>query len=320
MARSILRSLILFAVLASALADDADSDPPLGGFVPKRLPAYLGLGLYAFSALVQWILYFRHGRPRFMLVLTIGMTSMAVGFAIRLLFAGSPHSIALDVIMAVVIVLSPCAFLATDYMVFARLTMTFDDEVAKSCLLVRRERITKLFLWSDVVTFLLQGNGASLAASSSTIVAAIGKWMTIIGLVLQLISFAFFTYVLILFVRRLRSRFPEVWRPPLKGTRRPFTAWGTHAVEDWRILYWTLGFTCAVILIRSVFRVAEYSGGPTGYLSTHEGYFYAFDALPLWLAMSLYCVVWPTRFFHRHARASGSEAFQLRGISGGGAV
>ncbi|KAJ6591393.1 hypothetical protein B0H10DRAFT_1960786 [Mycena sp. CBHHK59/15] len=30
-------------------------------------------------------------------------------------------------------------------------------------------------------------------------------------------------------------------------------------------------------------------------LSRHEGYFYLFDVLPLWMAMSLFCVVWPAR-------------------------
>jgi hypothetical protein len=32
-----------------------------------------------------------------------------------------------------------------------------------------------------------------------------------------------------------------------------------------------------------------------GYLMQHEVFLYCFDALPLWLAMSIYCIVWPTR-------------------------
>lgn len=71
--------------------------------------------------------------------------------------------------------------------------------------------------------------------------------------------------------------------------------------------------TCVGILIRSVFRVAEFAGGYVyrfvgvlcyspdplhrynGTIATHEAYFYAFDTLPLWIAMSLYAVVWPAR-------------------------
>jgi hypothetical protein len=32
-----------------------------------------------------------------------------------------------------------------------------------------------------------------------------------------------------------------------------------------------------------------------GYLMQHEVFLYACDALPVWLAMSVYCFVWPTR-------------------------
>lgn len=32
-----------------------------------------------------------------------------------------------------------------------------------------------------------------------------------------------------------------------------------------------------------------------GYLATHEIYFYILDALPLWLSMSLYALLWPPR-------------------------
>ncbi|KAJ7101569.1 RTA1 like protein-domain-containing protein [Mycena belliarum] len=287
------------------MADDK-SDEPLGGFVPKRLPAYVGLALYALSALIQWTLYFKHGLPRFMLVLTVGMTTMAMGFAFRLVLASNTHSISLDIIMNLFIVLSPCAFLAFDHMLLARLTAIFDDDVAERCLLVRRARITRLFIWTDVLTFQLQGNGAGMAISSTPIAASIGKWMTIVGLVLQFLSFAFFTFVTLLFGYRLRRGFPALWAP--LQDHRCFTLFSTHPVNDWRILYWTLCLTCVSILLRSLFRVAEYAGGPTGYLSTHEGYFYLLDALPLWVAMSSFCAVWPTRFLHLNGRSKSELA------------
>lgn len=41
-----------------------------------------------------------------------------------------------------------------------------------------------------------------------------------------------------------------------------------------------------------------------------NSYFYLLDALPLWLAMTLYCFVWPTRFIDgvRETYAGGSSA------------
>ena len=42
----------------------------------------------------------------------------------------------------------------------------------------------------------------------------------------------------------------------------------------------------------------------TGFVATHEGYFYALDALPLWLATALYAVVWPARFLPHEVSAT----------------
>jgi hypothetical protein len=61
----------------------------------------------------------------------------------------------------------PCAFLATDYMLLARLASTFDTQVSERCLLIRASRLAKLFVCSDVITFLLQAAGGGLMSSGS---------------------------------------------------------------------------------------------------------------------------------------------------------
>lgn len=50
-------------------------------------------------------------------------------------------------------------------------------------------------------------------------------------------------------------------------------------VAEWRILYFTVCLTCIGFLMRSGFRIAEFKDGYSGYLYTHEGYFYGFDAV-----------------------------------------
>ncbi|KAJ7431606.1 RTA1 like protein-domain-containing protein [Mycena latifolia] len=314
-----LRYLMLFALIESALAADAQDKVPSGGFIPKRFPAFVGLAFYAFSAIIHWILFFRNGRQRFMLVLTVGMTTMAVGFAMRIVFAGSPYSSGLYIIMDLLILLSPCAFLATDYMLLARLTSTFDEDVQR-CMVIRPSRIVVMFVVSDVITFILQAAGGGALSSPSS--ANFGKLIMELGLGLQLGSFALFTVVLLLFAQRLRSRFPALWFSSRGIRRTPFKVAGTDPVDDWRILFWTMCLTCIGILIRSTFRIAELVGGYTGYLALHEGYFYMFDALPLWVAMTLYCFVWPTRFLHSHAGIStgaSAETLQMN-LKGAGRI
>lgn len=128
---------------------------------------------------------------------------MATGFALRYVFAQSPESIGMYVIMDLVclplssswrpngdtprlvhppfgmthsarthppvadIFPQPCFFLATDYVLLARLSFTFDQRVAERCLVIKASRLATLFVCSDVITFLLQAAGGGLMSSAS---------------------------------------------------------------------------------------------------------------------------------------------------------
>ncbi|KAJ6571883.1 RTA1 like protein-domain-containing protein [Mycena capillaripes] len=291
-----------------------------GGFIPLIVPALIALLHFALSATINWIQFFSMGRQRYMLNLTLGMTAMTIGFILRIFFAKSPLSLGLFLTMDMALPLSwqlcPCAFLALDYVIFARLVNTFDEKITQNCLLIRPARIVRLFLWSDYITFMLQGNGGGLTASKTAIVVKIGTIMTMIGLCLQFISFLFFTWLLVVFGWRVRKRFPAAWN--VQPGSEPFTLLTTRPVADWRILYWTLLINCNGILLRCSFRIAEYGMGPNGFIALHEAYFYSYDTLALWISMSLYCIVWPPRFLS--TQRSGDEGMELREAGEGDVV
>ncbi|KAJ7500450.1 RTA1 like protein-domain-containing protein [Mycena galericulata] len=291
----ILRALIIPLAAASttyASVLQARSDEAIaGGYIPKTSLAIIALAMFVFSGLIHWIHFFRFRQQLFLITLTLGMTVMAVGFGIRIVFAHSPTAVGIYVIMDMCILLSPCAFLATDYMLLARLASTFDTEVSERCLLIRPSRLAKLFVCSDVITFFLQAAGGGLMSSVSS--AKTGNKIIMLGLALQLASFAIFTAVLLLFGFRLRREFPQYWFP--QKTALPFRIFSAAPIDDWRILFVVICITCTGILIRSIFRIAEFAGGFNGYITTHEAYFYLFDSLPLWISMTLYCIVWPKR-------------------------
>ncbi|KAJ6553416.1 RTA1 like protein-domain-containing protein [Mycena capillaripes] len=296
--------LPLFAtVFAAGTATDisggSDADTqPIGGFVPKKSFSYIALILYGSSALIHWIHFFAvPPRRTFMIVLPIGMTSMATGFVLRIMYADPPFTLGKYISMDMCILLSPCLFLATDYMLLSHLARTFDQEVADRCLLIRHSRITKIFVWSDFSTFMLQSGGGGLTATTDVKMAALGNRIALIGLVMQIVSFGFFTLVLYVFASRVSQHFPELWRPKAP---RPFKVFSRQPFDEWRILVYIMGVTCVAIIVRSTFRVAEFAGGYNGRIATHEGYFYALDALPLWVAMTLYAVVWPSRALMMH--------------------
>ncbi|KAJ7604492.1 RTA1 like protein-domain-containing protein [Roridomyces roridus] len=289
--------LSLFFV--STRADDNTNSDPIAGYIPSNTPTAIALTLYILSATIHWIHWFRYGRQRYMLTLTLGMTAMALGFAVRIGVHALPDSLGVYMVMDLFILLSPCAFLATDYVLLARLASTFDDEVVEKTMFIRPSRIVRIFVWSDVATFLLQGGGGGLTASNNPDTANIGTKIVLTGLSLQLASFGLFAITLVIFGLRIRSQFPEVWQSD--STDKSLVGGA-----DWRVLFYTMCLTCIGILIRSAFRIAEFAGGYRGTVATHEAYFYSLDSLPLWIVMSFYCVIWPPRFLHSHARGKAA--------------
>lgn len=108
------------------------------------------------------------------------------------------------------VLLSPCAFLAQDYMILPRLATWLD---AEDCLFLKSRLVVRVFVWSDVVTFLLQMAGSGMTAVQSDI-ANVGHYVrilqfeiaqmlilqiVIVGLVIQLCSFSLFVCLAITF-------------------------------------------------------------------------------------------------------------------------
>ncbi|KAJ7503413.1 RTA1 like protein-domain-containing protein [Mycena galericulata] len=300
----LLPALFLSTLLSPALGAKTD---PL--FVPAAAPAIVGLALYALSGIVHWIQFFRIGKP-FMLSLPIGMTTMAIGFAVRILVHHSPTSLGLNIVTTLLILLSPCLFLALDYVILGRLAGVFGPEVSKESMLIAPTRVAVIFVSSDICTFLVQAIGGSMTTSSKINTINLGNTIVIVGLGIQLASFGLFTILMIVFGIRVKTRFPHVWRTT---GNKDFALFGKGPSADWHILYYTLCLSCVSILIRSIFRMAEFIQGHKGYISTHEVFFYCFDALPLWIAMTLYCSVWPPRFLNTTREAEPTVLQKTQG-------
>nr|GAT50710.1 predicted protein [Mycena chlorophos] len=305
--------LVLTALCAAAFAAETatNGEAIIGGYVPKKSLSFIALVLYGISALVMWIQFFVvTPRRKFILWLTCGMTAMAVGFALRILFSNDPTSEGKYIEMDLFILLSPCLFLANNYMILSHLGRVFPSEVVERSLIVRQSRIVKIFVWSDVTTFLLQSAGGSLTVSKNANTAKLGNTIGEIGIILQAVSYSLFTVVFLAFGSKIRKNFPDLWNIQ---TQKPFRVLSRQPIEDWRILFFTVCITCIGILIRSVFRIVEFVGGYHGRVQTHEGYFYVLDALPLWISMTLYCFVWPIRVFNRPQLTQSPSVMELAG-------
>jgi hypothetical protein len=167
--------------------------------------------------------------------------------------------------------LGPTLMAATVYMIFGRLARTMH---AENHSIVRVNLLTKLFVGGDVLAFCVQGGAAGLMVIEG--LGSYGKAMVILGLVIQVLSFALFMVTSVIFHKRVLNDFT------LKASTMDIP-W----VRIMKLLY-LIGI---LILARSVFRLVEYAQGTEGYAMTHEWTLYTFDGVPM-VVSAVTMVVW----------------------------
>ncbi|KAF8897589.1 RTA1 like protein-domain-containing protein [Infundibulicybe gibba] len=264
-------------------------DPKHDPYNPLKYIASNALTAVAFSlillvALIQsW--FVKKWGAKWMLSMVIGAYTFALGLGVRFGLALHPESKGLYIVEYLFVVLSPCAFIAADYVLLGRLARHLNCD---QYLLVSPRRITIVFISSDITTFLIQAAGDPylFLQMHRTVLWPGPECVFLTGLAVQLLSFSVFTGIYLVFLYRVYTREPIIWIKDQAGS------W----YADWRTLAAALALSCLGILIRSGFRVVELSEGFQGRLTTSEAFFYGLDTLPLFIAISIYIPFWPGRF------------------------
>jgi hypothetical protein len=176
-------------------------------------------------------------------------------------------------IQSVFILLGPALFAATIYMVLGRIIRAVRGEQYS---LIRINWLTKVFVTGDVLSFVVQGGASGMMVQSS--LADLGNKIVVGGLLIQVIMFGFFLITAIVFQTRMR-RHPR--------------GLSTSVDIPWKSHLRTLHVVGLLIMIRSVFRVAEFVMGNDGYLLKHEWTLYVFDAVLMWIVMVVFAYNYP---------------------------
>ncbi|EIW72485.1 hypothetical protein TREMEDRAFT_41775 [Tremella mesenterica DSM 1558] len=242
-------------------------------YIPSKTYNMIALELYFFVAtLLAWRAW--KWPARYMLCLVIGCFCQGIGLLLRVLLRINPHNIGLFIVMDCFVVLSPCAFLAADYILLGKMVDYLEGGKHLRPLTLRW--LSRGFIISDIVTFCIQGGGGGFSSAKNITLLKIGADIFLAGLVAQLISFTLFIVVYIVFFYRVWKNDPVIWNK-----------------KRWKPLYLAMGFTCICFEIRSIYRTAELGQGFNGYITTHESFFLALDTLPLFLGISTYFFFWP---------------------------
>ena len=195
------------------------------------------------------------------LLLTYQLTVEVIGYCGRALCANMTDQIAPFVIQATFILLPPAFFAATIYMILARIIRLVEGDHLS---VVRPQLVTRLFVTGDILSLLVQGNGAPLLIHDNLRVVA--TVLVIIGLAIQLISFTLFAVCAVIFHMRFR-------RNPTPRSYQVNSKW----IQTLYMLY----AISILIVIRSIFRIVEYVFGQDGYPISHEWTLYVFDSVPM---------------------------------------
>ncbi|CZR58893.1 related to RTA1 domain protein [Phialocephala subalpina] len=201
-------------------------------------------------------------RTWFCLPLIIGGIFEIIGYGARVVGHYNMFSLPPYIVQALLILLAPILFAASVYMLLGRL---IHATAAEAYCIIRVSWITKIFVGSDILCFLVQALGAGMLAGANSVASKNrGKDVILAGLILQIVIFWFFLLVALVFHRRLRAR------PTGKSLDGGFS---------WEHFMFMLYCASVLITVRNIFRVIEYAMGEDGYFLQKEWPIYTFDAL-----------------------------------------
>ncbi|KAJ3389348.1 hypothetical protein CcCBS67573_g02908 [Chytriomyces confervae] len=237
--------------------------------------------LFAFH-LIQGI---RH-KTLYMAAAIAGAFFEAVGYFCRIVSINDPFNIPMYSAQYSFIVVSPVLVAATQYVMLEKVMHHSYPEASP----VKHTLITRTFVISDIIAFLVQVAGSSILLSDRS-KTDLGLRIMMAGLVVQVISFAVYLAIAIVFYRRAGKLVLE-GKPALVETKA------------WRTIFMTLMVSGNFVFLRSVFRIIEFSYGFRGFIATNELYMYVFDFGLMFLALVAFNVNHPGAYLKgQHADA-----------------
>jgi hypothetical protein len=136
---------------------------------------------------------------------------------------------------------------------------------------------TKIYVLIDIGSFVTQLMGTAMQANGGPEGAKTGRTIVVAGLGVQLGAFAVFIFSVALFHRRLVAQPTDV----------------SMEHKSWRKYIWMLYAMSGLIIVRSVFRLAEFIEGTDGKLYKTEVFLYVFDACIMFAVVVINAVVHP---------------------------
>jgi hypothetical protein len=155
---------------------------------------------------------------------------------------------------------------------------------------VKPSILTKIFVGGDIFSFLIQLAGSGMLSSNFTV----GKAIILVGLACQILFFGLFVICATVFHRRL-SHAPT-----------PVSLRLERLKLGWRDVTRVIFLASALIFIRSIFRLVEFTGSIDSPMMKTEAYLYICDSTLMFLVLSILIYWHPAKYI-----GTGKEALRV---------
>ncbi|KAF2072622.1 hypothetical protein CYY_006060 [Polysphondylium violaceum] len=240
--------------------------PNLHGYEPSIPLASIAIAAFSLVTIVLFVLTVKFRKWYFMVAVIAGAVEV-LGYGTRIMSADDVHNLGLYIATTLLILLPPTALAAV--FLFAQLGKVMKKTGIRHPIF-RPNVVKYLFLTVDIISIIVQSAGGALLSQSADDpkLATPAKAVMLLGLCVALTSFTLF-FFLIIYLHLKVSKVQE---------------------EDkkWRIIFYALYASGLLIILRSIYRVAEYAGGYHSKVMLNEGLFYGLDALVIFLLMCIW--------------------------------
>ncbi len=197
-----------------------------------------------------------------------------IGYMGRILSHDHTDELGPYIIQSIFLLLAPVLFAASLYMTYGRCVRAIDGhECSPSSALWT----TRLFILGDCFSFLVQGAGAGMLAKGGD--PTVPRDIVLVGLIIQVLMFGVFICVAVRFNIQYRK----------KGRAERFLD------VPWQASLTMLYITSVAVMVRNIFRVAQYAAGNDAYLMATEWPVYVFDGVLMLFTMASFFWWYPSQ-------------------------
>lgn len=250
-------------------------------YQPNLAMAVVPLVLFGLLTVGHIISGWRYKTWTYTISILIGLALELAGYVGRILAHGNPFKKDYYLLQIVVLTCAPVLFCAAIYICLGRIVVICGPEKSR----LRPGWYTPIFLTCDVISLALQGAGGALTSTADD---AVGRQQGINimlgGLSFQVATIALFGFLFLEFLWRTHASHNvsnDIQNASLAQSKK------------WTVFLWSLGLATMLILIRSIYRVAEMAGGYDGKLMKDENTFLVFEGILIVVAVLLLLVFHP---------------------------